>query len=76
MISNKKEIKFFLHCKLCIQELNSLDDKTKLSPKEYSLTQTGYTKKGIQVWCNRHDCNIIHMDFEGVKHLANTTIAK
>ena len=60
------EIVAYLHCKKCLEE-RPVDQ----TPMEWSQTQAGFTKKGIQVWCNRHDLNIIHMDFEGTKHPAS-----
>lgn len=56
----------YMHCQLCMDEMPG-----DTSPKDWSMTQTGFTESGIQVWCNRHDCNIIHIDFEGVKHPAD-----
>ncbi len=53
-------------CKLCLDELPK-----GTSPKDYARVQVGFTPHGIQVWCNRHDCNVIHINFEGVKHPAN-----
>ena len=44
-----------------------------MSPREYQKIQVGWTDHGIQVWCVRHDCNIVHLDFEGYTHPANTT---
>jgi hypothetical protein len=40
---------------------------------DWQKIQVGWTQLGLQVWCIRHDCNIMHIDFEGVKHRANTT---
>jgi len=59
------EIGAYLHCKKCLEEIPD-----GVSPMEWSRTQAGWTAKGIQVWCNRHDLNVIHMDFEGTKHPA------
>ena len=67
-ISNTNEIITYLHCALCIEELP--DDE---SPKSYTMYEVGYTRQGIQVWCKRHDCNVIHIDFEGHKFPANTS---
>jgi len=69
-ISNGLKIVAYLHCSLCLKELDKLED---MSPQEYARYSVGYTKKGLQLWCNRHNCNIIHIDFEGIKHSANTT---
>lgn len=60
------EIQLFFHCAKCIRELPH-----GMSPQEYSRTQAGFTKLGIQVWCDRHDANVIHVDFEGIQHPAN-----
>lgn len=68
MIPNTNEIQLYLHCALCLEE------KPKgVSPSEWSQTDTGWTALGIQVWCKRHNVNIVHIDFEGQKHKANTT---
>lgn len=57
------EINLYFHCKECFKELPD-----GMSPKEYADTQAGWTKQGFQIWCNRHDRKIIHVDFEGQKH--------
>ena len=65
-LSSENNILLYLHCGLC------LDEKPEdISPMEYSQIQTGWTKEGLQVWCNRHNCNVVHIDFEGQKHPAN-----
>ena len=67
-ISNKNEIEMYLHCGLC------LDEKPEdISPMDYQRIQAGWTVQGLQIWCIRHDCNILHIDFEGRKLSANTT---
>jgi hypothetical protein len=68
MIDNKNNIQAFLHCALCLAE--TPQDQ---SPKDYQRIQAGWTKEGLQIWCNRHECNIIHIDFEGHRHPALTT---
>jgi hypothetical protein len=60
-------IQMFMHCTLCLDERPA-----NITPKEWSDTQAGWTRQGIQVWCNRHNCNILHIDFEGFKHPAST----
>jgi hypothetical protein len=68
IIPNTNEIELYLHCQQCI------DEKPKgISPMDWQKIQVGWTQLGLQVWCVRHDCNIMHIDFEGVKHRANTT---
>ncbi|MEO1065831.1 MAG: hypothetical protein AAFW47_00490 [Pseudomonadota bacterium] len=36
-----------------------------LSMREYAQVDVGFTGIGIQVWCRRHNCNIVHVDFQG-----------
>lgn len=65
---NAKEISGFMHCSLC------LDDRPpEESPETWARLSVGWTKRGLQVWCVRHDANVLHVDFEGVQHKANTT---
>ena len=76
-IENTDEIEMFIHCTKCVREYKADDEiNSKLTPKDYADTQAGWTIRGIQIWCNRHDCNILHIDFEGTKHPANTTAKK
>jgi hypothetical protein len=56
----------FMHCRHCIEELPE-----GISPQNYASYSIGFTEIGLQVWCNRHDCNIVHIDFQGHKHPAN-----
>ena len=65
-IPNTNEISTFLHCKQCMEELPS-----GVSMRNFADYEIGYTEIGLQIWCKRHDCNIIHIDFEGLKHPAN-----
>lgn len=58
---NTREIKAFMHCGSCIKE--SLPQNI----------EAGWTALGFQVWCRNHNCNIVHVDFEGSQHPANTT---
>lgn len=67
-IPNTLSIHLYFHCGLC---LGALPDGT--SPREYAQLEVGWTLQGFQVWCRRHECNVIHVDFEGQKHRANTT---
>lgn len=68
------EIKAFIHCGLCLAEWKgSTKISSKLSPRDYSKLEAGWTKLGLQLWCKRHECNIMHIDFEGIAHPANTT---
>jgi len=61
----KKNIVSFLHCKQCLKELPA-----GKSPAEWSANDVGWTREGLQVWCRRHEQNIVHIDFEGQQHPA------
>ena len=57
----------YFHCALCLAE------KPKgTSPRDWVSIEAGWTPLGFQVWCKRHEANIIHVDFEGTKHPAWT----
>jgi len=58
----KNKIHLYFHCKKCLEEL-----PMGMSPRDFSRNETGWTKEGIQVWCIRHDENVVHLDFKGNK---------
>jgi hypothetical protein len=62
-IPNTREIGQFFHCKLCLAEAKASGEGT--SARDYARLEVGYTDLGLQVWCIRHDCNVIHIDFAG-----------
>ncbi len=62
-IKIEPEIFQFFHCAMCLE-----DKPDGIAPREWSLIECGWTKQGFQVWCRRHNCNVIHVDFEGVIH--------
>ncbi len=64
-------IQLYLHCRKCIEEITEGRAGGENSPKEYQRIQAGWTKEGLQVWCTRHDLNIVHIDFEGTQHKAD-----
>ncbi len=68
-IPNTNEIKAYMHCGLCQRE----DLPEGQSPADAQRISVGWTPLGLQVWCDKHNVNIIHVDFEGQKHPANTT---
>lgn len=68
---NEMSIISFYHCALCMKE-----KPEGISPRDWALLEVGSTDLGLQVWCKRHDCNVIHISFEGQKHLANTSRKK
>ena len=58
----KNDIVQYFHCSKCLEELP--EDR---SPSDYQRVNVGWTKKGLQIWCTRHDENIIHLDFKEQK---------
>lgn len=54
----------FLHCALCLPEVKGSGE----SPKTYARLSVAYTPQGLQVWCVRHNANVLHVDFEGHQH--------
>jgi len=61
-------IKAFMHCRHCLAE-----KPRSISPRDWSKIEVGWTEIGLQVWCRRHECNVLHVDFEGRTHPANVT---
>jgi hypothetical protein len=56
------DIVSFFHCSKCIEEIPN-----GMSPAEYSNLGVGWTKAGVQVVCNRHNLNVVNLDFMGQK---------
>lgn len=52
----------FFHCRRCIEEM-----PPGTSPREWIRIEAGWTDKGFQVWCVRHDINVADIDFIGQK---------
>jgi len=63
------EIKMFFHCGRCLEE--KPEDQ---SPREWAQLEVGWTVLGFQVWCKRHEINVVHMDFQGAKHPASMAV--
>ena len=54
------EIILHFHCRQCLEERPK-----GVTPKEWQSVEVGYTKdKHIQVWCRRHDINIVTTEDE------------
>src|SRR5690348_9081852 len=80
VVSTEHEIQMCSHCSLCYEEwkqaqLPGQEDEacTGISMRDYARLEVGFTKRGWQVWCVRHDCNVVNIDFEGAVHPANTS---
>lgn len=67
-ISNTNCIHTFFHCGKC-----SILRPPDQSMREWAQLEIGFTPLGLQVWCKRCECNVVHVDFEGQKHPANNT---
>lgn len=51
-------------CNQCYEEyLAGLTDSKSL--QQYTMFDIGLTDIGLQVWCRRHDVNVVHVDFGG-----------
>ena len=61
----KPQIVQYMHCRKCLEEKPS--DR---SPAEWADSELGFTKEGIQIWCNRHNINLAHIHFQGSHHPA------
>lgn len=78
--SNEKEIQGYMHCGLCVMEYKKLRSEGSpkvegVSPGDFQRLEIGSSPIGLQVWCRRHDVNVLHVDFEGQKMTANMTRA-
>ena len=76
--SSKNRIHTFLHCEICLAELKNAKTEEDFSligavagesPMSYSRFEVGWTNNGFQVWCTRHNQNIIHIDFDNIDEL-------
>ena len=70
---NEENIEMYIHCELCIEENKDNGDE---SPQEWSNYDVGWTKQGLQIWCWKHNANVLHFDFEGRKIKADSTRRK
>ena len=53
-----------LVCNQCYEEYRGgLTDSKSL--QQYTLLDVGLTDIGLQVWCRRHDVNVVHVHFGG-----------
>lgn len=63
----------YFHCRQCVSEVLDIARRTEQpqSPATYSRYDVGFTEIGLQIWCRRHEINLVHIDFEGQQHPAN-----
>ena len=73
-LTNELDIRSYVHCGRCVEEIKAKSPETRgHSPQTYACLSVGFTPLGLQVWCYRHNINVVHIDFEGCRHPANTT---
>jgi hypothetical protein len=58
------QIKEPIVCVKCSDELTQGQTDAK-SIQDYSRIDVGFTNRGLQIWCQRHQLNICHINFEG-----------
>ena len=60
------QIKEPIVCVKCSNELSQgLTDAKSI--QDYSRVDVGFTDRGLQIWCQRHQVNICHINFQGNK---------
>jgi len=64
-LPNERVVESFIHCAECLRT-----KPANISPREWAQLEVGFTREGLQVWCRRHDRNVLHIDFEGARHPA------
>ena len=58
------QIKEPIVCVKCSDELaQGLTDAKSI--QDYSRIDVGFTNRGLQIWCQRHQLNICHINFDG-----------
>ena len=51
-------------CAKCADEFQA-GATDALSLQDYTRMDVGFTDRGLQVWCRRHQTNVVHIDFAG-----------
>jgi hypothetical protein len=62
----KNRIDMYLNCPRCLDELPH-----DVTPRDWERLNVGVTNEGVQIWCVRHDVNVMVLDFLGQKIRAN-----
>ena len=73
---NAQSVVQYLHCGKCMHEIPGGLEAPTIAPRDWADLSVGWTRWGLQIWCNRHECNVVHIDFEGNKHPADMTVPK
>lgn len=56
----KNHIEMFANCPDCLDERPA-----DVTPSDWARLNVGMTKEGMQIWCVRHDKNVMALDFLG-----------
>ena len=59
------KIDSYVACTKCAKEV--ADIEPKISLRDYAAIDVGFTNWGLQIWCRRHQVNIVHIDFGGAQ---------
>tara|TARA_R100000541_G_scaffold29253_1_gene38412 strand:+ start:641 stop:892 length:252 start_codon:yes stop_codon:yes gene_type:complete len=59
------EIVGVMHCRKCLKEFDDQGMALLISPADYAALDVGWTPTGIQVWCRRHNYNVLSLTLEG-----------
>ena len=51
-------------CETCLKEYAAFQNPD-ITLRDYIKVDVGFSRNGIQVWCQRHNKNVCHIDFEG-----------
>lgn len=70
-IPNTFEIKQVFECKRCAETC-----PVGILLNDYQRITVGLTPYGFQVWCTRHQLNVVHFDFRGQKIPVNASVTK
>ena len=62
----KNEIMGVMHCKKCLDEKPGGDREDHAAHAQLDI---GWTPEGIQVWCRRHDTNVLSLTLKGEEEI-------
>ena len=53
-----------IHCRKCLKEFDDQRMDVLISPADYAELDVGWTSTGIQVWCRRHNYNVLFLELK------------
>jgi hypothetical protein len=53
-------------CAKCADEFAS-GGTDAASLRDYVTVDVGFSDQGVQVWCRRHELNVVHIDFDDAR---------